>query len=113
MPLSEAACEALRSAYGADAIVDFSGPHEFLSNFARGAPVALGGVSYPTAEQAFQSQKVASDAARRSIAAASRPSRAKALARAAAKRGDVVPGWFGGGRDAAMAAALKAKVRSC
>ena len=60
---------ALLSQHGADAIVDFSGAKGFLSNFYLRA-LTLEGVTYATAEHAFQAQKSTCPAERMRIARA-------------------------------------------
>ena len=110
MPLDAAQQAQLRAHRSLDdsSIVDFSFRHEFLSNFSR-TPVSVDGVIYSTSEHAFQAQKAANAADSARIAAAATPTVAKAIAR----KVQVVPGWFSGGREVAMRKVLAAKVRVC
>lgn len=107
MPLTQSQQQQLRAKFGDDAIVYFGGPNEFLSNFFR-SPVVLDGVTYKTAEHAFQAQKAADPVARAKIVKAATPKQAKKQGRKVVR----VPGWFSGVRDEAMRKALAAKVRA-
>lgn len=71
-----------------DAITQFRGEHDFLSNFSA-HPVHWDGTLYPTAEAAFQAGKTLDPAQRARIAAAETPAEAKRLGRTVPLR----PGW--------------------
>ena len=105
---------ALHAQHGADALVDFSGANAFLSNFYKRA-LSLDGVSYATAEHAFQAQKSTCPAERMRIASASTAAVAKKLGREVASGANCTPRWFSGARDEAMRKVLAAKVsaRDC
>lgn len=62
-------------------------PYGPLSN-SSAHPVTFGGISYPTAEHAFQAQKVMSNGLRKKIAACATPSEAKQVGQAVALRSD-------------------------
>ena len=111
MPLSAYEQQQLRAKFGDDAIVHFDGAHAFLSNFTA-APCVPDGVTYKTAEHAFQAQKTTDIGMRARIAAASSATQAKRLGRQVAGGPNMTPGWFSGGRDEAMRTALAAKARA-
>lgn len=66
-----------------DPITSFKGQHEFLSNF-HAHPITIDGITYPTAEHAFQAAKTHDRTAKLTIAAKTTPGAAK---RAGGKRG--------------------------
>ena len=65
----------------------FDGNFAFLSNFYP-SPITISGETYPTVEHAFQALKTYDVAARRLIAAAPTPGKAKAMGRAVVLRAD-------------------------
>lgn len=69
-------------------IDSFSGQWSFLSNFYR-SPVSFDGLTYPTAEHAFQAAKTDNLTERQTIVTASTPAQAKQLGR----RVELKPGW--------------------
>lgn len=68
-------------------ITVFDGNFAFLSNFYP-SPITISGETYPTVEHAFQALKTYDVEARRMIAAAPTPGKAKAMGRAAVLRKD-------------------------
>src|SRR6185312_4927852 len=68
-------------------ITDFSGDHDFLSNFYP-SPIVVGQLVYPTVEHAFQGLKTFDKDQREAIRAASSPGLAKKLGRKATLRAD-------------------------
>jgi ribA/ribD-fused uncharacterized protein len=69
------------------AIDSFTGEFRFLSNFFA-SPVTYGGVTFPTAEHAFQAAKTLDPALRRRIAGLPSPGEAKRFGRSVALRAD-------------------------
>ena len=95
----------------AGAITSFRGANSFLSNFHEDyEPVTLHGVTYPTAEHAFQAQKSTDAAERVHVAGAKTPGEAKKRGKQAMQGPHATRGWFSGGRNAAMRDVLAAKV---
>lgn len=84
-------------------ITVFDGDFAFLSNFYP-SPITISGETYPTVEHAFQALKTYDVEARRLIAAAPTPGKAKAMGRAVVLRKD----WEEIKEDV-MAICLKAK----
>jgi N-glycosidase YbiA len=70
-------------------IAEFKGPYRFLSNFFP-SEVTVGGITYPTAEHAFQAQKTGSPDQRRAIAALASPS----LAKQHGRHVDISENWY-------------------
>jgi ribA/ribD-fused uncharacterized protein len=68
-------------------INDFRGSNAYLSNFFE-AKVTYEGITYPTAEHAFQAQKTLDQGARRFIAAILYPNQAKTFGRGLKLRPD-------------------------
>lgn len=58
----------------------FTGPHTFLSNF-HPSPITIEGITYPTAEHAYQAQKTVSHEERLKVARAKTPGAAKRAGR--------------------------------
>lgn len=85
-------------------IDSFSGQWSFLSNFYR-SPISFDGLTYPTAEHAFQAAKTDNRAEKIVIAAASTPTQAKQLGRRVALK----PGWHQYWRYEAMISILEVK----
>lgn len=69
-------------------IESFRGRHDFLSNF-HANPITFDGITYPTAEHAFQAQKTHDQEARGRIATLATPGKAKY----AGKRVTLRPDW--------------------
>lgn len=110
MPLTPSQKQELQAKYPG-AIVEFSGARKFLSNFYRSS-FELDGITYSTAEHAFQAQKSTDAAQRQRIANTKTARQSKVLGRAAQNDPARTPGWFSGGRDEAMRKVLAAKVRA-
>lgn len=68
-------------------IMNFSGKHEFLSNFYY-FPILFEGVMYKTSEHAYQAQKTIIDDEKKAIMSANTPGKAKALGRICSIRKD-------------------------
>jgi ribA/ribD-fused uncharacterized protein len=68
-------------------INNFDGEYAFLSNFYE-SPFIYKGITYPTAEHAFQAAKTLNPIEKRRIALAETPGQAKRLGRTCALRGD-------------------------
>src|ERR1700733_12801138 len=75
-PGGGAPAEAPDAARGGRMIAEFKGEDRFLSNFYP-VQVTVGGITYPTAEHAFQAQKASSLSDHRAIAALASPQLAK------------------------------------
>jgi N-glycosidase YbiA len=65
----------------------FIGRWAFLSNFCP-SPITIGGITYPTAEHAYQAQKAYKDEDRQKVLNAKTPGEAKRIGRNIPTRGD-------------------------
>jgi len=103
---------ALRERFGPTAIISFTGGNHFLAN-AFPLPLVLEGITFPTAEHAFQAQKAGDEISRRAIASALSVSGAMEMGRLLIHSATpkAAKAWNRGGNVVAMRKVLEAKVR--